>query len=174
MSHYATLSTPIGELLLRAEGERLSGVFHLEVAQPAKAVSQWRYDPDPELSPPAVLKEAQAQLDAYFRHRLERFDLPLAPHGSAFQQQVWEALAEVPFGDTASYGELASRLGFGARPARAIGAAVGRNPLCLVVPCHRVLGRGGELRGYAGGIGRKRWLLEHEGVLSAPLWASID
>lgn len=101
------------------------------------------------------------QLDAYFAGELQTFDLVTAPVGSPFQLDVWRALVAIPFGATASYGELATQVG---RPgaARAVGAANGRNPISIIVPCHRVIGSGGALVGFGGGLDRKRWLLDHE------------
>lgn len=109
----------------------------------------------------AVLREAAAQLQAYIAGERDEFDLPLDPAGTDFQRDVWAALLEIPYGQTATYGELADRLD---RPgaARAVGAATGRNPISIVVPCHRLVGSTGALTGFAGGIETKRWLLEHE------------
>ena len=104
------------------------------------------------------------QLDRYFRKELDRFDLPLAPAGTPFQQKVWAALLDIPFGRTLSYGALAERLG-GATLTRAVGRANGANPIAIVIPCHRVIGANGDLVGYAGGLPNKRALLRHEGVL---------
>ena len=106
------------------------------------------------------------QLGRYFAGERDRFDLPLAPHGTAFQQRVWQALTEIPYGRTASYRELAERIG---RPtaARALGMANGRNPISIVVPCQRVIGADGQLTGYAGGVDRKRFLLELERAAQA-------
>ncbi|HEX2856991.1 MAG TPA: methylated-DNA--[protein]-cysteine S-methyltransferase [Propionibacteriaceae bacterium] len=109
--------------------------------------------------------EAARQLEEYFEGRRARFELDLAPRGTAFQQRVWDALAHIPSGSTTTYGELAASLGLAPGASRAVGAAVGRNPIGIVVPCHRVIGRDGTLTGYAGGLDRKRWLLEHEGAL---------
>jgi methylated-DNA-[protein]-cysteine S-methyltransferase len=108
-----------------------------------------------------VLARAAAQLAEYFAGTRRTFDLPLAPRGTGFQRIVWHALAKIPYGETRSYGELARAIG---RPAasRAVGAANGKNPLSIVVPCHRVVGASGELTGYAGGVATKRWLLDHE------------
>jgi methylated-DNA-[protein]-cysteine S-methyltransferase len=105
--------------------------------------------------------EAQAQLDAYFAGELQRFELPLAPRGTEFQRSVWAALLEIPYGSTSTYSELAAAIG---RPSacRAVGAANGRNPLAVVVPCHRVIGAAGGLTGYGGGLQRKRLLLALE------------
>ena len=107
------------------------------------------------------------QLDAYFAGELSEFDLPLAPHGTPFQRRVWDELSRIPFGETTSYSELARRLG-DPKLVRAVGLANGRNPLAIVIPCHRVIGAGGSLTGYGGGLDRKRWLLDLEArVLSA-------
>ena len=142
-----SVDTPIGPLVLRAEDGRLSGV-----AFAAAAASRSR---EP------VLLEAEAQLDAYFDGELRRFELPLASRGTPFQLRVWEALLEIPYGGTVSYSELAAAIG---RPSacRAVGAANGRNPLAVIVPCHRVIGAAGALTGYGGGVERKRLLLALE------------
>jgi methylated-DNA-[protein]-cysteine S-methyltransferase len=109
-----------------------------------------------------LLAEATRQLRAYFDHDLKEFDLPLAPVGSDFQQRVWEQLRLVGFGETASYGQIAARLGLTNAASRAVGSANGRNPIPIVIPCHRVIGADGTLTGYAGGIERKQTLLELE------------
>ncbi len=125
----------------------------------------------PEESPPAerpapsdapeVLLNARGQLEEYFEGQRRTFSLPVGARGTAFQQRVWKALLDIPFGETESYGALAARIG-SPGAARAVGAANGDNPLAVVVPCHRVIGAGGALVGYGGGEARKRWLLEHE------------
>ncbi|HZS25501.1 MAG TPA: methylated-DNA--[protein]-cysteine S-methyltransferase [Gaiellaceae bacterium] len=112
-----------------------------------------------------VLDDAARQLDAYFGGELTDFELPLDLHGSEFQRRCWLALATIPYGQTVSYGEQARRLGLGPDAARAVGAANGRNPLPLVLPCHRVIGADGSLTGFGGGLHVKRFLLEHEGAL---------
>jgi methylated-DNA-[protein]-cysteine S-methyltransferase len=112
-----------------------------------------------------VLGEARRQLDAYFAGELVTFDLPLELDGTEFQRRCWLALASIPYGQTVSYGEQARRLGLGPDAARAVGAANGRNPLPIVLPCHRVLGADGSLTGFGGGLHVKRFLLEHEGAL---------
>jgi len=142
-----SVETPIGPLLLSAEHGRLSGV-----AFSASAEAR---------STEPVLLEAETQLEAYFTGELERFELPLALRGTEFQRSVWEALREVPYGSTTTYSELAAAIG---RPSacRAVGAANGRNPLALIVPCHRVIGAAGGLTGYGGGLERKRLLLALE------------
>ncbi|MBB5928506.1 methylated-DNA--[protein]-cysteine S-methyltransferase [Streptomyces echinatus] len=113
--------------------------------------------------------EAHRQLDAYFAGRRTRFGLPLSPAGSPFQHAVWQALDDVPYGTTTTYGELAVRLGVPRSEIRSVGRALGANPLLLLRPCHRVIGADGSLRGYAGGIENKRWLLTHEGALQPTL-----
>jgi methylated-DNA-[protein]-cysteine S-methyltransferase len=106
-----------------------------------------------------VLVQAVEQLTAYFARDLKEFDLPLDPHGSAFQRRVWDALLEIGYGETASYGQIAHRLGMTNAASRAVGAANGRNPIAIVIPCHRVIGANGTLTGYAGGLERKQTLL---------------
>ena len=108
-----------------------------------------------------VLRAAARQLAQYLAGTRQAFDLPLAPVGTAFQRSVWDLIAAIPFGETRTYGELATALG---RPsgARAVGTATGRNPISIVVPCHRVIGKNGQLTGYGGGLPRKHWLLQHE------------
>ena len=118
----------------------------------------------PEGSSP-VLDEAARQLAAYFDADLVTFDLPLELHGTEFNRRCWVALASIPYGQTVSYGEQARRLGLGNDAARAVGAANGRNPLSIVLPCHRMIGADGSLTGFGGGLHVKRFLLEHEGAL---------
>jgi methylated-DNA-[protein]-cysteine S-methyltransferase len=118
----------------------------------------------PEGSSP-VLDEAAHQLEAYFEGDLVTFDLPLELQGTEFNRRCWLALASIPYGQTVSYGEQARRLGLGNDAARAVGAANGRNPLPLLLPCHRVIGADGSLTGFGGGLHAKRFLLEHEGAL---------
>jgi methylated-DNA-[protein]-cysteine S-methyltransferase len=142
-----SVETPIGPLVLSAEDGRLSGV--------AFAASAEARSTDP------LLLEAEAQLHAYFAGQLRRFELPLAPRGTSFQLSVWKTLLEIPYGSTTTYSELAAAIG---RPSacRAVGAANGRNPLAVIVPCHRVIGASGALTGYGGGLERKRRLLALE------------
>ena len=111
--------------------------------------------------PPGIAREARVQLRAYFAAELERFELPLAPRGTDFQRRVWAAVAAIPYGTTATYSEIAAAIGR-ASACRAVGAANGRNPLPIVVPCHRVVGAAGALTGYGGGLERKRALLDLE------------
>ena len=109
----------------------------------------------------SILARAVAQLDAYFAGELTRFDLPLAPSGTAFQLRVWWALADIPYATTESYGSVAARVGK-PRAGRAVGSANNKNPLAIVLPCHRVIGSNGRLVGYGGGLEMKDWLLKHE------------
>jgi methylated-DNA-[protein]-cysteine S-methyltransferase len=151
---HSRFESPLGWLLLVGDGERLTGLrFPRPDGEPAAAPEgQERADP---------FREVARQLAAYFAGDLRHFDLPLAPEGTPFQQQVWEALQRIPYGDTISYGELACRIG---KPeaSRAVGAANGRNPIPVVIPCHRVVGADGSLTGFGGGIEAKRALLELE------------
>lgn len=111
-----------------------------------------------------ILEEAKQQLEKYFEGTLTKFDLPLRPGGTPFQQEVWRELQNIPFGDTITYGELANRLG-DAKKVRAAGKANGQNPIPIIIPCHRVIGANNGLVGYSGGVERKEWLLRHEGSL---------
>ena len=151
---WSTVDSPIGELTVVAEDGALVGLY----------MTGHRPAPDPESFGERVddaLPAATAQLAEYFAGERTAFDLPLAPHGTAFQQAVWAALRDIPYGETRSYGELAAALG---RPgaSRAVGLANRHNPISIVVPCHRVVGAGGKLTGYAGGMERKSWLLALE------------
>lgn len=153
------LKTPVGILTLVAHGAALKEIrFEEETLPPRSAATEDREAEE------RVFERTSGQLEEYFEGRRTRFDLPLAPHGTAFQLRVWEQLSAIPFGSTTSYGELARRLG-NPGAARAIGLANGSNPLPIVVPCHRVIGASGDLTGYGGGLVRKRWLLAHEGAL---------
>ena len=156
----ARYDSPLGPMLVAATDRGLAGVW-FEGQRHGPDSSGWREDPQHP-----VLREAVAQLRADFAGERSAFELPLdLQGGTPFQQAVWQALCAIPRGGTTSYAQLARQLG---RPqaARAIGAAVGRNPVSIVVPCHRVLGTGGSLTGYAGGLERKTALLKLEGVLA--------
>jgi methylated-DNA-[protein]-cysteine S-methyltransferase len=156
---YTSLDSPIGELLLVGDGRALHGLY-MQEGRTAIAVRQdWEQADEP-------FAEVCAQLREYFDGRRREFSVPLAMNGSPFQQRVWRALQEIPYGETVSYGEQARRIGPPADP-RAVGQANGRNPISVIVPCHRVIGADGSLTGYGGGLERKRLLLELEsGVLS--------
>ena len=153
-TYYGVMQSPVGELMLIADGEALTGIYMQTQKHATRRARAVRND--------SAVKEARRQLQAYFDGDLRAFDLPLAAEGSAFQKRVWTALCDIPYGETISYGELARRIG---QPtaARAVGLANGQNPISIVVPCHRVIGANGSLTGYGGGLPRKRWLLAHEG-----------
>lgn len=157
---HSEVATPLGELVVGADGDSVTSVRFAQHARLAPLTRASRRDDGA-----AVLREAARQLAAYFAGELRSFALPLAPPGSAFQRRAWEALAEIPYGETATYGALARRLGAPGH-ARAVGHANARNPLSIFVPCHRVVGARGALTGYAGGLARKRWLLDHERALA--------
>jgi methylated-DNA-[protein]-cysteine S-methyltransferase len=149
-----------------------SPVGHLTITATAEAVVSIGWSGGPTGVPDPLLIEVQRQLEAYFAGRLTRFDLPLKPAGSPFEQRVWEAMRQIPYGQTRTYGELA--MAVGSAP-RAIGGACGKNPIPIVIPCHRVLARGG-LGGYSGGAGlpTKTWLLDREGATLRGLFSAAD
>ena len=150
------LSTPIGELTLIASDTALTGV----------AFPSWRHRPARARrdTMSEVLGRAKDQLTEYFTGTRTTFDIPLDAAGSEFERRVWDLLRAIPYGATTTYGALAKRLG-STKEARAVGAANGKNPIPIIVPCHRVIGANGDLIGFGGGIERKRWLLQHEGAL---------
>ena len=154
---YTLLDTPCGALCIAGTTQGLTRVEFQDGERPVRPQPDWREDQ-------GVLDEAREQLQAYFEGRRQRFTLPVAPEGTPFQQRVWQELQDIPWGTTTTYREIAERLG---QPAavRAVGHANGRNPIAIVIPCHRVVGADGRLTGYAGGIATKRRLLQHEGAL---------
>lgn len=161
-----TLTTPLGPAFARADD---AGVFGLTLVEPGE---QPALPPSGTASGEAHLDRLARELDAYFAGTLRRFTVPLSPRGTSFQRRVWDELTNIPFGVTISYSELARRLD---RPTctRCVGGANGRNPVWIVIPCHRVIGADGSLTGYAGGVHIKRALLEHEGAgTSLPLFAN--
>ena len=156
---YTSFESPIGELLAVGDAEALHGLYMQEGRTAIAVRADW--EPSEE-----AFREVRAQLADYFAGRRAVFDLPLVMQGTPFQVRAWRALQEIPYGETISYGEQARRLGRPADP-RAVGQANGRNPIAVIVPCHRVIGADGSLTGYGGGVERKRQLLELEaGVLS--------
>ena len=162
MSIYLTQDSPIGELLLVGEpsgdGVTLTSVSMTGQRHAPAIGPDWTFAAD-------AFASVTHQLEAYFAGDLTTFDLDLAPRGTPFQQRIWQALDSVPYGTTTTYGELAAQLGVPPERVVALGAAVGANPLLIIRPCHRVIGADGTMRGYAGGVERKQWLLVHEGVL---------
>ena len=159
MNCYIAIDSPLGELYLIRDASALIGLY-LAGQKHVPDRAYWG-QLDTRCS---LLREVQRQLDQYFQHQRRTFDLPLNPMGTDFQKQVWQQLRQISYGQTWSYGELAQSLG---QPtaARAVGAANGRNPIAIIIPCHRVIARNGKLTGYAGGVDRKQWLLSHEGML---------
>lgn len=155
-----TVDSPVGPIGLSADGDALVAVRLPRPGSQPEETSNRASHP--------VLDRAEAELGAYFDGRLRHFSVPVAMSGTPFQEEVWRALLEIPFGEVRSYGWVASRIGR-AGASRAVGAANGRNPLGIVVPCHRVIGADGSLTGYGGGLDAKRWLLRHEGALEGRL-----
>ncbi|HWG01278.1 MAG TPA: methylated-DNA--[protein]-cysteine S-methyltransferase [Trebonia sp.] len=166
---YDIVGSPVGRLLLTGASDDgvLAGLYmmdsggHPMAVEPAWARREGGF------------AATAAQLAEYFAGDRTVFDVPLAPHGTPFQLAVWAQLTLIPFGETASYGEVALALGKTLLASRAVGLANGRNPISIIVPCHRVIGADGSLTGYGGGLDRKEWLLRHEGALSevtAGLW----
>jgi methylated-DNA-[protein]-cysteine S-methyltransferase len=163
MIRFARFATAYGPVYATAEGASLTGVY-FEGGRHAPAISAaWRED-----AASAPLEQCARQLAEYFAGHRRAFDLPLAPRGTPFQERVWKEIAAIPYGETLTYAELARRAG-APGAARAAGAATGRNPLSIVVPCHRVVGSAGGLTGYAGGLDRKERLLRMEGAREAAL-----
>ena len=147
------VTSPIGMLTLTSNGSALTQLLIAREDEIDAGIVPAETDP--------VLAEVREQLDAYFDMRLTHFDVPLEPRGTDFQRRVWDSLKTIPYGETISYAELARRID-NPKAVRAVGAANGRNPLMIIVPCHRVIGADGSLTGFGGGIDRKRWLLDHE------------
>ncbi|MBK7827949.1 methylated-DNA--[protein]-cysteine S-methyltransferase [Nannocystis sp.] len=149
--HTLAITSPLGQLRLFADDDALRGVYLPVQPAPIAATSQHH---------PILLRTAR-QLHEYFAGTRQQFDIPLHLEGTAFQRRVWQVLREIPFAATRSYAELAAAIDH-PRASRAVGAANGKNPISIIVPCHRVLGSDGSLTGYAGGPPAKRWLLDHE------------
>jgi methylated-DNA-[protein]-cysteine S-methyltransferase len=162
-TYFTTVESPIGELLLVGDGDALQMLMMQDGPRPMGIDPEWVRDP-------AALAPVAAQLAQYFAGERTAFDVPLDPTGTAFQLKVWRALRDIPFGETRSYGELAREIG---QPtaSRAVGLANGRNPISVVVPCHRVIGANGSLTGFGGGVERKRILLDLEAA-GQPLFAA--
>jgi methylated-DNA-[protein]-cysteine S-methyltransferase len=150
----STIDSPIGPLTLVARDGRMTNVSMHEQRHMTPP-------PDDAVTDDAWFKDVAQQFDAYFAGELTSFDVEIDLIGTPFQRSVWEQLSEIPYGETISYGELARRVG-NPNASRAVGLANGRNPVAIIVPCHRVIGADGSLTGYGGGLERKTWLLEHE------------
>ena len=163
MSYYEVIESELGPLFV---GGSAAGVHRIDFLRDSRDERHFveclaRESGEATVRDATAAATAVGQLREYFAGERRRFDLPIAPAGTPFRQRVWRLLLEIPHGETATYGEIANRLGT-PDAARAVGAAVGRNPLAVVIPCHRVVGTNGALTGYAGGLDRKRWLLNHE------------
>lgn len=167
MIYFTFYDSPIQSLRLVSDGRSLIGLYMISEKHDAILQSDWREDESA-----APFPAAKQQLTAYFSGSLTEFDLPLQLQGTPFQQRVWEALKTIPYGRTMSYGELAQTIGQ-PNASRAVGLANGRNPLSIVVPCHRVIGANGKLTGYGGGIERKQWLLNHERTMQSKIDLAI-
>jgi methylated-DNA-[protein]-cysteine S-methyltransferase len=163
---YTTIESPIGTLLLISDGKALRGLYMQDAPNPVTIAPDW----EPSEVP---FTDTSAQLSEYFAGRRTTFQIPLALEGTPFQRRVWSALQGIPYGETTSYGEIARRID---QPAavRAVGLANGRNPISVIVPCHRVIGANGTLTGYGGGLERKRRLLELESDATAPRLTEPD
>lgn len=161
MTRFTVLDSPLGPLTVVGGDDGLTGLY----------LSEQRHLPDADsfgCRDDTLLPAVREQLEAYWAGQITEFDVPLATAGTAFQVAVWQALRAIPYGSVCTYGDLAERIG---RPTavRAVGAANGRNPICIVIPCHRVIGADGSMTGYAGGLDRKMFLLQHEGALPETL-----
>ncbi len=156
--YYTTFQSPMGEVMIAGDEQGLSHIAFQEGAKPVDIDWGWQRRDD-------LFSEAVRQLSAYFQGHLQDFNLPLAPTGTPFQKSVWMELQKIPFGQSISYGELAKRVG-NPKASRAVGAANGKNPLSVVIPCHRVIGSNGSLTGYAGGLAIKEKLLNLEKAAS--------
>lgn len=152
---FTTMKTPIGELVLTSDGKGLSGIYndaHRKFRQAQKGERK-----------PGLFKTAVKQLREYFAGKRKKFSVPLSRKGTVFQHSVWKQLQAIPYGQTRSYGEIAKKIK-APKASRAVGMANGKNPVCIIVPCHRVIGANGKLTGFAGGLKMKTWLLKHEGI----------
>ncbi len=158
VNRFTYLESPIGPLLLACDGKALTGLYMDVPDHSPRDLRDWVEDAGADPLPAAA-----RQLNEYFAGTRREFDLPLHLEGTEFQRRVWGRLTEIRYGETWSYGELAKRIG-NPNASRAVGLANGRNPISILVPCHRVIGADGSLTGYGGGLERKRWLLAHEGL----------
>lgn len=154
--YYRDVPTPLGDLRLASTAQALCGAWFVD-QRSLPVVEAWRLD---ESHP--VLEQARIQLNEWFAGERREFDIAMAPVGTTFQRQVWQALCALPFGTTVSYGDLAASIG-NPKALRAAGGAIGRNPISIFIPCHRVVGRDTSLTGFGGGLDRKQALLAHEG-----------
>jgi methylated-DNA-[protein]-cysteine S-methyltransferase len=155
MIRYTKIPSPLGKLMVTRDDGGITGLYLPTGRHPAHPEPDWVPDD-------TAFDDAREQLGEYFGGTRREFTVPLNPHGSAFQQRVWLALRQIPYGVTASYGATAQAIGLPVSAARAVGLANGQNPISIIVPCHRVIGANGSMTGYGGGLDAKRWLLSHE------------
>ena len=150
-SHY---DSPVGQLLMIGDGENILRIDFATTCQPVTLENSCEFNP-------TTFRTLTNELDAYFKGRLQKFSVAVKPNGSAFQKKVWDALQRIEYGQTCTYADIARSIG---KPtaSRAVGSANGRNPVSIIIPCHRVIGANGTLTGYAGGVNTKQWLLSHE------------
>ena len=166
-TEYDIVDSPVGRLLLTGDDRALTGLYMLDAGSHSASVrSDW-------VRREGGFPTAAVQLGEYFAGDRTSFDLPLAPHGTPFQLAVWAELTRIAFGRTTSYGDVALTLGKSLVASRAVGLANGRNPISIIVPCHRVIGADGSMTGYGWGVDRKEWLLRHEGALSTAGSANV-
>jgi methylated-DNA-[protein]-cysteine S-methyltransferase len=166
-AHYQVMDSPVGPLFLATSQDGLCAVDFLAAAALEQRVAGLRQRFPEHAWAAGSCPEAVAQLEAYFAGRLGAFRLPVLLRGTPFQLAIWRAMRAIPYGQTRTYADMAAATGRGFGAARAVGAACGANPVAIVVPCHRVVGSGGSLTGFGGGLRAKRWLLRHEGALIA-------
>jgi methylated-DNA-[protein]-cysteine S-methyltransferase len=162
MNSYDTINTPIGELMLVATDSKLAGIYFVGCDHLPATHKQWQRD-----NRHPIFRQAKEQLEEYFAGKRTAFSLPLHFAGTGFQERVWRRIALIPYGKTISYADLAREAG-NPKAIRAAGTSTGRNPLSIVIPCHRVIGKNGAITGYAGGLDKKRRLLELENPKFSP------
>lgn len=167
---YVEIESPIGPLTITTDGDAVTGLYMESHRHGPVDRGRWIFDAHNEQS---VLRIARRQLDEYFAGNRIKFELPLGAVGTTVQKSVWRALSEIPYGETRTYGEIARTIG-NPKASRAVGAANGRNPISIIVPCHRVIGSDGSLTGFGGGLERKQWLLAHEARVKGASADSID
>ncbi|MEV5843921.1 methylated-DNA--[protein]-cysteine S-methyltransferase [Streptomyces sp. NPDC051985] len=161
VTYWTRIASPVGELLLTADAEGALTSLSVPGQKGGRTVAPGR------LADTGPFRAAEEQLAAYFAGELKDFDLELSAHGTEFRERVWGALDGIPYGATTTYGEIAAEIGASRMAVRAVGGAIGANPLLIVRPCHRVIGADGSMTGYAGGLERKVWLLTLEGAVAA-------
>lgn len=162
ITNYSIIQSPLGELILVADSSALTGLYFVECSHIPAASSRWTLKPHHP-----VFQVTETQLQEYFEGKRISFSVPLHPAGTDFQEKIWHEIALVPYGQTITYSELAQRAGSPAA-IRAAGAATGRNPISIIVPCHRIMGKNGSMTGFAGGLERKRHLLQIENSIPQP------